>query len=114
MKDESIFKVTFLNQGEVWEVYARQISQGSLFGFVEIEGLSFGDADKIVVDPSQERLEREFEGVTRTYVPMHAVIRIDEVERVGAGRITQPSGDGTVTAFPTPIYAPKGDSSGKK
>ena len=110
MPDESVYKVTFLNQGEVWEIYARQISQGGLFGFVEIEGLTFGDASKVVVDPSQERLEREFAGVTRTYVPMHAVIRIDQVEKEGAGRITRPSGDGTVTAFPTPIYTPKGDA----
>ena len=110
MADERIYKITFLNQGEVWEIYARVISQGGLFGFVEIEGLSFGAADKVVVDPSQERLEREFEGVSRTYVPMHAVIRIDEVEKEGAGRISQPAGGGTVAAFPTPIYAPKGDT----
>ena len=113
MGDERVYKVTFLNQGEVWEIFARQISQGGLFGFVEIEGLSFGNEEKVVVDPSQERLEREFEGVRRTFVPMHAVIRIDEVEKEGTGRISKPSGDGNVTAFPTPIYAPKGDSGEK-
>lgn len=107
-KDDRIYKVAFLSQGEVWEVYARQVSHGGLFGFVEVEGLSFGDASKVVVDPSQERLEREFEGVKRTYIPMHAVLRIDEVDKEGAGRITQLEGDGTVTPFPTPIYAPKG------
>ena len=42
---------------------------------------------------------------------MHAVIRIDEVEKEGTGRISKPAGDGNVTVFPTPIYAPKGDSS---
>jgi hypothetical protein len=105
---ERIYKISFLSQGEVWEVYAHGVSQGGLFGFVEIEGLSFGDASKVVVDPSQERLEREFEGVKRTYVPLHAVLRIDEVDKQGAGRITRLPGDGTVTPFPTPIYAPKG------
>lgn len=113
MAEEHVYKVAFFNQGEVWEVFARQISQGGLFGFVEIEGLSFGDDSKVVVDPSQERLEREFEGVRRTYIPMHAVIRIDEVEKEGAGRITKLSGDGNVTVFPTPIYAPKGDTTKK-
>jgi hypothetical protein len=101
-----IYKVTFLNQGEVWEVYARQVSQGSLFGFVEFEELTFGDESKIVVDPSQERLEREFEGVRRTYVPMHSIIRIDEVEREGVGRITKLSGDDNLAAFPAAIYSP--------
>ncbi len=105
---DPIYKVAFLSQGEVWEVYARGVSHGGLFGFIEVEGLSFGDTSKVVVDPSQERLEREFEGVQRTYIPMHAVLRIDEVDREGAGRITQLDGDGTVTPFPTPIYAPKG------
>ena len=75
MAENHIFKVTFLNQGEVWEVFAHQISQGNLFGFVEIEELTFGDESKVVVDPSQERLEREFAGVRRTYVPMHSIIR---------------------------------------
>ena len=106
MSDELIYKVTFLNQGEVWEVYARQISQGSLFGFVEVEGLTFGDETKVVVDPSQERLEREFAGVRRTYVPMHSIIRIDEVEKEGVGRITKLSDEDNVTTFPAAIYAP--------
>ena len=108
--DTHIYKVAFLSQGEVWEIYAREVSQGGLFGFIELEGLSFGDATMVVVDPSQGRLEREFEGVDRTYIPMHAVLRIDQVEKEGAGRITQLDADGTVTQFPTPIYTPKGDS----
>ena len=107
-KTKRLYKVAFLNQGEVWEVYAREVSHGELFGFIEVEGLSFGDASKVVVDPSQERLEREFEGVTRTYVPMHAILRIDEVDKEGAGRITRPPGEGAVTPFPTPIYTPGG------
>jgi hypothetical protein len=106
MNESTIYKVTFLNQGEVWEIFARQISQGSLFGFVEIEDLTFGDDSKVVVDPSQERLEREFAGVRRTYVPMHSIIRIDEMEKEGVGRITKLSSDDNITAFPTPIYAP--------
>ena len=35
----TIFRVSFVNRGEVYEVYAKSVSQGSLFGFVEIEGL---------------------------------------------------------------------------
>ena len=111
MPDEArIYKVTFFNQGQVYEIFARQVSQGALFGFIEVEELIFGEKTQVVVDPSEEALEREFADVKRTYLPMHAVIRIDEVEKEGAGRISQPAGDGTVAAFPTPIYAPKGDT----
>ena len=54
-----------------------------MFGFVEVEGLLFGGKGSLVVDPSEERLQTEFAGVERTYIPMHSVIRIDEVEKKG-------------------------------
>ncbi len=110
---DRIYRVTFFNQGDVYEVYARSVSQGALFGFVEIEELVFGDKSKVVIDPSVERLESEFQGVKRTYVPLHAVVRIDEVEKEGAGRIVTPKGDGgKVRPFPT-ILPPRGGGEGK-
>ncbi len=109
--DKRLYKVIFVNQGETYEVYARQVSQGGLFGFVELEELVFGEKTQIVVDPSEERLQKEFEGVRRVYVPMHAVIRIDEVEKRGISRITPPDKDGgNVASFPVPIYTPGGKS----
>ena len=42
MAAKPIYRVVFLNQGKVYEVYARHVSQtGALFGFVEIEELIF-------------------------------------------------------------------------
>jgi hypothetical protein len=41
-KRKKVFKVVFVSQGQVFEVYAKSVSQGGLFGFVEIEGLLFG------------------------------------------------------------------------
>jgi hypothetical protein len=39
---------------------------------------------------------------------MHAVVRIDEVEKQGQSRISEPSGrEGNVAAFPVPLYRPK-------
>ena len=32
MSKESIYKVVFMNQGEIYEVYARSVGHGSLFG----------------------------------------------------------------------------------
>ncbi len=115
MAEEHLYRVSFFNQGQVYEVYARQVSQGGLFGFVEVEDLVFGEKTQIVVDPSEERLEKEFEGVKRFYVPMHSVVRIDEVEKRGASRITPPPDEGgKVAAFPMPLYGPGGESGGGK
>ena len=107
MSEEPIYRISFMQQGQVYELYAGQISQGGLFGFVEVERLLFGERSKVLVDPSEERLKTEFEGVQRVYVPMHAVIRIDEVERQGVSRISEPQAGGEkVTPFPMPIYTP--------
>lgn len=100
-----IFRVSFVNQGKVYEVYAEQVHQGELYGFVEIEGFIFGENTSVVIDPSEEKLRAEFGGVTRTMVPMHAVIRIDQVEKRGTGKIHELDG-GNVTPFPSPIYTP--------
>ncbi len=104
MTDQRIYKIIFMNQGQVYEIFARDISQGALFGFVEVEEILFGERSQVVVDPSEERLKHEFDGVKRSYLPMHAIIRIDEVEKQGAGRIHAPEGEtGTVTPFPMPM-----------
>ena len=104
---KQIYKILFVNQGKVYEIYARSVSQGGLFGFVEVEGLLFGEKTKMVVDPSEEALQQEFSGVERTYIPMHAVVRIDQVENRGVSTIRPVSEPGAkVTQMPSPIYTP--------
>ena len=106
--DEHVYKVIFTNQGQVYEIYARHVSQGDLFGFIEVEQLLFGERSKLIVDSSEERLKTEFSGVKRIFIPLHSVVRIDEVEKQGAARITPSDGStGVVKAFPVPI-APQG------
>lgn len=105
-KRKRIFKVIFVSQGQVYEIYAKSVSQGGLFGFVEIEGILFGEKTTVVVDPTEEHLKREFEGVGRTYIPMHAVVRIDEVEKRGQAKVHAVSDAAKVTPLPTPIYTP--------
>lgn len=98
-----LYRVSFTNQGQVYEIYARSVSHGSLLGFVEVETLVFGEKSTVVLDPTEEKLKTEFENVVRSYIPVHSVIRIDEVSRVGAAKITTlPEGAGPkVTPFPT-------------
>ena len=106
-KKRRIYKVVFVSEGKVYEVYAKSVSQGGLFGFVEVEGLVFGEKSALVVDPSEETLKREFAGVERTYIPLHAVLRIDEVEKHGVSKVHAASeSGGKVTALPTAIYTP--------
>jgi hypothetical protein len=111
--NQKIYKVIFYNQSKVYEVYASDISQGSLFGFIEIEKLIFNARSGIVVDPSEEKIQTEFSGVNRTYIPMHSVIRIDEVDKQGASKITKVE-SGNVTHFPGSVYVPsdQGDKGG--
>ncbi|HRP87873.1 MAG TPA: DUF1820 family protein [Gammaproteobacteria bacterium] len=112
MPGKRIFKVLFVNQGKVYEVYARNVLQGELFGFLAIEELVFGERSSVVVDPAEERIRSEFAGVRRSYIPLHAVLRVDEVEKQGVSKISAVEG-GNVAQFPMPVYAPGDVPKGK-
>lgn len=116
MATSHIFKVVFVNQGKVYEIYARKVGHGAgLFGFVEVEELVFGERSSVVLDPGEERIKSEFEGVKRTYLPLHSVLRIDEVKKQGVSKVSTLEGS-NVTQFPVPLYssAPGGDVPPKK
>ncbi len=100
----------FVNQGKVYEIYARKVSHGELFGFVEVEELLFGERSSVVLDPSEERIKGEFNGVKRTFLPMHSILRIDEVKKHGVSKITTLEGGANVSQFPMPpLYSPPVD-----
>lgn len=103
MPSQHIFKVHFVNQGKVYEIYARKVSHGSLLGFVEVEELVFGERAGVLLDPSEERIKSEFEGVKRSFLPLHSVLRIDEVSKRGASKISQYEGS-NVTPFPSTLF----------
>ena len=113
MAASHIYKVVFVNQGKVFEIYARKVGHGPLFGFVEVEELIFGERSAVVVDPSEERIKAEFEGVKRTYLPMHSVLRIDEVRKSGVSKISAVEGS-NVTQFPFPVDTPSDPGSRSK
>ena len=100
LKDGTLYKVSFINQNNVYEVFARQVYESDLYGFVVIEELVFGNRTTVVVDPNEEKLKSEFEAVRRSYIPMHAIIRIDEVEKQGTSKIKDV--EGNIAAFPMP------------
>ena len=103
MKTGRVYRVIFHNQGNVYELYARRVGQGELYTFVEVEDIIFGERGTLLVDPSEERLKSEFAGVTRTYIPLPSVVRIDEVEKEGVNKIVPaPTPQGNVMPFPAP------------
>lgn len=105
MAEGSIYRVVFFNQGEVWEVYARSVGQSGLFGFIEVGELLFGQGSQVVVDPSEERLKSAFKNVTRFSLPVHSVIRVDEVDKEGPSRVAATAdAKAQLMPFPTPAY----------
>ncbi|MFM7432220.1 MAG: DUF1820 family protein [Gammaproteobacteria bacterium] len=113
MPANHIYKVMFANQGKIYEVYARKVSHGNLFGFIEIEELVFGERSSVVLDPGEERIKSEFEGVKRGYLPLHSVLRIDEVKKQGVSKISALEGS-NVAQFPMPLYTPPSGDGVKK
>ncbi len=104
-----IYRITFVNQGKVYTLYAENVRQASLLGFVEIDRPIFGETSSLVIDPSEERLKSEFEGVSRSLIPMQAVIRIDQVAKRGQCKITELKAGDNVTPFPSPLPIPDPD-----
>ena len=83
-----IYRITFLNKGKVYEVFAKQVYQSELYGFIEVEDYIFDERSQVVVDPSEEKLKAEFLGVKRSFI--------------GVSKIS--SGD-NITPFPAPFLA---------
>ena len=105
MAASHIFRIMFVNQGKVYEIYARKVTHGDLFGFIEVEELLFGERSSVVLDPSEERIKGEFAGVKRTFLPLHSVLRIDEVRKHGVSKIMALEGGANVAQFPMPLYS---------
>jgi len=108
---KNVYKIQFHNNGQLYELYAHEVSQSNMYAFVEIADIIFGERSNLLVDPSEEKLKAEFGQVKRTYVPMQAIIRIDEVEKEGTNKILDSNfsaaAGGNVSTFPTAPFKPK-------
>jgi len=106
MSEKHIYKIVFVNREQVYELYAKSIYQGDMYGFVIVEDFIFGEKSAIVVDPGEEKLRAEFEGVKRSFIPMHEIVRIDQVEKRGVAKVVsseQTNSSGNVSS----LYVPK-------
>ena len=104
-KSSPIYRVFFYQNDKLYEVYAKYLSEENLMGFIEIEELLFQDTKSgIVVDPSEEKLRAEFKGVKRSYIPMHAILRIDEVAKEGIATIKEGGAEKKSNISQLPIH----------
>lgn len=88
-KSKPIYRVLFLQNEKQYEIYARYLTEESLMGFIDLEEILFSEGKTgLVVDPTEEKLRMEFKGVKRTYIPLHMILRIDEVSQEGVARIS--------------------------
>ena len=103
MSSKPLYKITFLNHGKVYELYARRVGGSHLWGFNEIAELVFDIHDGVVVDPTEERLREEFGNTKVLHLPMQSIVRIEEVEKKGQSAIRDAAtGEKVVTPFPMP------------
>ncbi len=100
MSEEKLYRVAFLNISKVYEMYCSGVTSSGLFGFLEISGLIFGDKDSLVVDPTEEKMRSEFEGVEVLHLPMHSVLRVEQVRKKGQAVIRDRESGEKVTPFP--------------
>ncbi len=103
---KSTFRIQFHNNNQIYELYAHEVSQSQMAGFIEIGEIIFGEHSKLLIDPAEEKLKTEFGNVKHTYIPHFAVIRIDEVDRCGKNRILENDGS-SVTNFPGSASIPQ-------
>lgn len=97
---EKLFRIAFLNHGKVYELFCTDVCTSGLLGFVEASGLQFGEKDSMVVDPTEERLRDEFDGVETLHLPLHSVLRVEEVRKKGQAVIRDRESGEKVTPFP--------------
>ena len=101
---DAIFRIQFVSNGERYELYVKTVRSADIFGFVEIAGFIWNTQSQLVVDPSHEKLKNEFSGVESCLIPMHNVLRIDQVKQQGCAKISELGKN--VMTFPGPIYSP--------
>ncbi|MEQ8349968.1 MAG: DUF1820 family protein [Leptospiraceae bacterium] len=84
--ERKLFRVIFMNQGKSYEVLAREVEASDLFGFIENRELVFGEKSQVLVDPTEDGLRKEFEDTRRIILPMHSIVRIEELDRKARAR----------------------------
>lgn len=100
MAKDILYRVAFHNHGKVYEVYCNSVSSSALWGFLEIAGMVFDSSEAVVVDPTEEKMREEFADVEVLHIPLHGVLRVEQVRNKGKARIRDRESGEKVTPFP--------------
>ncbi|MDH4122176.1 MAG: DUF1820 family protein [Deltaproteobacteria bacterium] len=97
-RERTYYRVTFTNEvgeeEEIIQVTARYVSPSDMYGLVEISGFVFPEGG-LLHNPQTERIRKEFADIKRTWLPYHAILRIDEVSDASAADLRVVPMDGT-------------------
>lgn len=109
MAHKTVYRVAFLRHGKVYELYCEGVCSSGIWGFVELTGLLFDAEDSVVVDPTEEKLREEFADVEVLHLPLHAVLKVEQVKKRGQAIIRDRESGEKVTPFPvSPPARPRG------
>jgi hypothetical protein len=100
MADKRLYKIIFLNQGKVYELFSEGVTSSGLWGFIEVSDLVFEEGDGLVVDPTEEKMREEFASARVLHLPIQSVLRVEEVDQRGKCRIRDRESGEKVTPFP--------------
>lgn len=95
-----MYKAVFLNQAKVYELYCKQVASSNLYGFIELSNLQFESDHSLVIDPTEERMREEFGETQTLFLPVHSIVRIEQVKKRGACVIRDQKSGEKVTALP--------------
>ena len=111
MAEQYIFKVNYISDEEVYEIFCESVSASDMYGFICLEDFIFGEASHLVIDPSEERIKNEFKDVKAVYIPANLILSIYEIKRKDiTPKIKNLSEtDKKVSQFPSRVYHPTRD-----
>jgi hypothetical protein len=80
-----IYRTVFTHLDQVYTLYSKGVSEETLVGFIEVDSILSVSQDYLMSTETPENsfslYIHQMEGIKRTYVPMHAVVRVDEMTR---------------------------------
>ncbi len=100
MSEKRLYKIIFLNNGKVYELFSKGVTSSGLWGFVEVSDLVFDTTEGLVVDPTEEKMREEFKNARVLHLPIQTVLRVEEVEERGQCLIRDSESGEKVTPFP--------------
>ena len=71
------FRIILKCGTEIIEIYANQVFQSELWGFLEVEGFIVKTSN----DAPNDKAKKDFTGIKRSYIPITSIVRIDELEK---------------------------------